>query len=245
MQFPTAKISRAGGRESNQDVAGFVILETQKAACWVLADGLGGHIGGETASKTAVNAILEAFRRDPQCSPQAIDGYLRAAQKEILRLQDQNPRLSRMRTTIVILVTDFQYVIWGHLGDSRLYRFVGGKVDFQTKDHSVPQALVASGDITPDRIRGHEDRNRLLRSLGQPGSFRPHIHEGKIPLTHGDVFLLCSDGFWEWVNEPEMEIDLSTAAGPGQWLEKMERRILERARGEFDNYTAIAVFSNE
>ena len=245
MNFQTAEISRAGGRESNQDNTGYIILETPQAACWVLADGLGGHMGGETASQTAVNVILNTFERHPQCSVEALNRYLLEAHIEILRLQDQNPRLSRMRTTVVVMVTDFKHILWGHMGDSRLYRLVNGRIQFQTRDHSVPQALVVSGEITAEQIRGHEDRNRLLRSLGQLGNFRPYIHEVKQELHHKDAFLLCSDGFWDLVHESEMETEYSESSEPGQWLTKMEGRLLERAREEFDNYSAIAVFSHD
>jgi serine/threonine protein phosphatase PrpC len=242
MEFETGRIDNVGGRTSNQDYAGFVILEQEKAACWVVADGLGGHLGGETASKTAVEVILAAFKQNPGCSTEAVTQYLLAAQNELLRIQGQNPRLSQMRTTVVILVTDFERAIWGHIGDSRLYRLEDGKIRFQTRDHSVPQSMAAAGDIATDQVRHHEDRNRLLRSMGQPESFRPEIFEKKESLYDGDVFLLCTDGFWEYVEEPEMEIDFAKAKNSTEWLYKMEGRILKRAEGEFDNYTAIAVY---
>lgn len=245
MDIRTAKICNVGGRENNQDFVDFVILEKEKMACWVVADGLGGHMGGETASKTAVEAILGAFKRDPACSSEAITRYLETAQQELLRLQQENPRLSRMRTTLVIMVTDSQHFLWGHIGDSRFYHLEDGTIGFQTKDHSVPQSMVAAGDITPDQVRHHEDRNRLLRSMGQPESFKPQVQQEKKRLYDGDVFLLCTDGFWEYVEETEMEMDFAKAEGPKEWLKKMERRLLQRAEGEFDNYTAIAVYFSE
>lgn len=240
MTFQTGKICRIGARRSNQDYTGYEILD--KAACWVVADGLGGHIGGETASKTAVEVILKAFKAKPECSVEAIRHYLRTAQERILRLQQGNPNLSAMRTTVVVLVSDYKHVLWGHIGDSRLYYLKDGKIRFQTKDHSVTQSMAAAGEITTDQIRHHEDRNRLLRSIGQPGNFRPDIYRQKIQLSDGDVFLICSDGFWESVEETEMELDFAKAKVPGEWLQKMENRVLRKAEGDFDNYTALAVY---
>ncbi len=240
MGFETGKICNTGGRKSNQDYAGF--LELDQAACWVVADGLGGHIGGEVASETAVKKILHAFEERPECNAEALERYLKIAQHELLRLQEENPRLSRMRTTIVVVLSDSDRFLWGHVGDARFYHLRSGRIIFQTKDHSVPQAMVNAGDISFDRIRRHEDRNRLIRSMGQPESFRPEIHKEMEPLVDGDVFLLCTDGFWEYVLEEEMEVDFAKVRTPHEWLRKMESRVLNRAEGEFDNYTAMAVY---
>jgi|GEM_PF-164101 len=242
MEFETDKINNPGGRTSNQDYADFIVLERERVACWVVADGLGGHMGGETASKTAVEVILNSFKQNPECTAEAVKRYMQTAQNELVRIQGQNPRLSQMRTTLVMLVTDFEHMVWGHIGDSRLYQLEDGIIRFQTKDHSVPQSMVAAGDIKADQIRHHEDRNRLLRSMGQPESFRPEILEFRKKLYDGDAFLLCTDGFWEYVEEPEMELDFAKAKEPKEWLQKMESRILNKAEGEFDNYTAVAVY---
>jgi len=240
MKFLTATISNAGGRNINQDDLQFVLLNT--AACWVVADGLGGHRGGESASRIAVKKILTSFKSRPILSPEAIKQHLNSANNSILKLQEENPDLFSMRTTVTLLISDYNAVLWAHIGDSRLYHFRSGRIIFQTKDHSVPQALAAAGDIRPDEIRFHEDRNRLLHSLGQKGELRPTILQQKQPLQRGDAFLLCTDGFWEYVTETEMEVDFAMANHPNDWLKRMEKRILERARAEFDNYSATAVF---
>jgi serine/threonine protein phosphatase PrpC len=207
-----------------------------------VADGLGGHRGGETAAKTAVTIIIEAFRQNPECTVQAVNRYLEAAQTEILRLQKEHSRLSRMRTTIVMMVSDGKYILWGHVGDSRLYRLQNGIINFQTKDHSLPQAMVFEGEITPDQLRFHPERNSLLRTVGQADGFRPQVYQAKQLLTDGDAFLLCTDGFWEYVDEKEIEATFGKARSPGKWLRKMERRLKWKARGEYDNYTGMAVW---
>lgn len=242
MAFKTSRICKIGGKEDNQDYTDYVILKKKSAACWVVADGLGGHRGGETAAKTAVQVILKSFQKNPECSVGAISQYLKAAQAEIVRLQQENPRLSRMRTTVVMMVSDFKHVLWAHVGDSRLYRLQNGAIDFQTKDHSLPQAMASEGEITPEQIRTHRERNVLLRTMGQKEIFRPYVFQEKQLLTEGNVFLLCTDGFWQNVLETEMEMDYVKTKTPGKWLRKMEKRLLGKVKGEFDNYTAMAVY---
>lgn len=242
MPFRTSVICKIGGKEDNQDHADYVILKKKHAACWVVADGLGGHRGGDTAAKAAVEVILKSFRENPECSVEAINQYLNAAQAEIVRLQKENPRLSRMRTTVVMMVSDFKHVLWAHVGDSRLYRLQNGMINFQTKDHSLPQAMASEGEITTDRIRTHKDRNVLLRTMGQSELFRPQVYQEKQLLTEGNAFLLCTDGFWEHVLEADMEMDFAKTKTPYKWLRKMEKRLLGKEKRDFDNYTAMAVY---
>ena len=240
MKFTSASVCEAGGRGVNQDFHGSLYFDA--GACWVLADGLGGHRGGEIASQTAVEKILESYRERQYFSPESIRQYLNAAQESILNIQEENPEFCSIQSTVVLLLTDCHSALWGHVGDSRLYFFRAGSIISQTKDHSVSQAMVAAGEILPKDIRNHEDRSRLLRSLGKKGEVQATIIEQKQAVQPGDAFLLCSDGFWEYVTETEMEVDYASVNCPEDWLRRMEQKILKRARGEFDNYCAIAVF---
>ena len=233
-------LSKAGGRSRNEDFANYLMLGDY--ACWALADGLGGHHGGEVASSVAVEAMLAQFRKEPACSADTLRACLEAANVELRDRQERETALAAMRTTAVLLVTDSRQALWAHLGDSRLYAFRAGRVEFQTKDHSVPQAMCDAGEITPDQVRSHEDRNRLLRALGSDREIRPAVASQPRKVDPGDAFLLCSDGFWGYVTETEMEADLAKAQGPGQWLELMEARLLQHPGEDKDNYSAIAVF---
>lgn len=240
MPFMTESVSRIGGRELNEDSYGFV--EINHTACWVVADGLGGHRGGENASRIAVDAALASFRAAPEFSTAAVQRHLDAAQQAILQAQKSEPSLSTMRTTIVMLLTDSLRALWAHVGDSRLYCLEDGHIVFCTKDHSVVQAMVSAGELPASRIRHHEDRNRLLRTLGNgENDFRPTILSEARALRSGTEFLLCTDGFWENVTEAEIEVDFAKAEGNRDWLALMEGRLLERATDDSDNYTAIAV----
>lgn len=242
MRFVTAPpLSHAGGRATNQDCAGWT--DEPGASCWVLADGLGGHASGEVASAAAVEGVLDAFRDTPDASPEVLERCVGRAQASVRHRQAGAPDLESMRTTLTVLIaTAAGSARWAHVGDSRLYAFRDGLVAARTVDHSVPQALVAAGKITPDEVRGHPDRNRLLRALGGSDAPTPTLSE-PYTVEGGDAFLLCSDGFWELVTEDEMQADLAAASGPDDWLAAMERRLTSRADGRHDNYSALATWA--
>lgn len=241
MIFQTAVISQKGGRSINEDSADFKQCEGYR--CWVVADGLGGHSAGELASSLAVESIISEFRLSPGMSDKAIYQYLQKAQATLQRYQRKNPKLADMRTTVVLMTSDDNTVRWGHVGDSRFYIFNSNKATFQTKDHSVPQALVNSGQCVENDIRFHEDRNKLIRVLGMDWEEpKFDISSEGYKLQPGDAFLLCTDGFWEYVTEEEMEESLVKSKSPKKWLNRMSKRILKKAVNDNDNYTAIAVF---
>jgi serine/threonine protein phosphatase PrpC len=243
MKFATASATSKHGRPNNQDYAGYILLDG--LACWVVADGLGGHNGGEVASRLAVEQIIASCEAHPQFSREALMGHLQAAQKAILDQQAAQSELASMRTTVVLMTANHQAALCAHLGDSRLYHFRQGKIIFQTRDHSVPQALVNAGELAREGIRFHEDRNRLLRALGEDSELRPAISEPRNILP-GDAFLLCTDGFWEYVLEEEMQSALAGAVTSKDWLKLMEERLRQEAglrqHKQPDNYTAIGIF---
>ena len=102
---------------------------------------------------------------------------------------------------------------------------------------------VDAKQIEASKIRQHEDRNRLLRSIGGREEVRATIEEIPHEVRPGDAFLMCTDGFWEYVTETAMEVDLAKSATPSGWLRFMELRIREAAPADQDNYSAIAIFA--
>lgn len=239
MMIDTAALSMTGGRKGNQDAYGFE--RNDGGGCWAVADGLGGHAGGATASRMAVDLVLALFHETPEVSVEFISDCFRKVQAAIQQRAVDDFALSGMRTTLVMLACNQENAIWGHVGDSRLYWFRQGHILQQTRDHSVPQMLVDAGKIAPQDIRGHEDQNRLTRAMGQDGEIRPTILPAIFPIQEDDAVLLCSDGVWTYVLEQEMEADLAEVNLAADWLKRLEKRILERAEGPYDNYTAVAV----
>lgn len=238
--FLTAKLSERGARPVNEDAAEFYVDGGR--GCWVVADGLGGHGGGEIASALAVTAFLASFQSNPECTPEAMRSHLFAANQAIVERQLSAPDLSLMRSTIVAMVACESSSVSGHAGDSRLYHFREGKLVSHTRDHSVPQALADAGEIEVSAIRAHEDRNSLLRSLGSSEKeLKPEI-SAVFHTRPGDAFLLCTDGLWEPVVEQQMETDLRASRSPEEWLERMHLRIRQVADPEQDNYSGVAVW---
>jgi len=97
------------------------------------------------------------------------------------------------------------------------------------------------GHITPAEIRTHKDQNKLTRVVGSEYYGQPDVETLSEPLSPGDAMILCTDGFWEYVLEDEMEEDLLSSDTPDDALAKMEARLLSRADNYNDNYTAIVV----
>lgn len=229
-----------GTRDHNEDDCG--ISSYGDAHCLVVADGLGGHGGGDVASKCAVDAVWTLFMERGFSDHFFADAFS-GAQNAILEQQALTQRFSTMKTTLVVLVVDNGWIHWAHIGDSRLYIFRGKRLLRRTLDHSVPQMLAQAGEIREADIRHHPDRNRLMRVMGVRND-APRFEVGKpIRLTGAYQFLLCTDGYWELIEEDDMLRTLKESATPQQWLSQMNRIILENGRGqEMDNYTAIAAF---
>ena len=227
-----------GGRARNEDTVRYA-SRGKDGLCLVLADGLGGHGGGELASAAAAESICQGW--NGTADAETLKALVREANHRVLAIQ--TPQCA-MKTTVTALTLAGKQAVWAHAGDSRLYYFQNGALTFQTRDHSAAQLGVLLGDITEDQIRFHEDRSRVLRALGQDDELA--VETGGRELDPGrHAFLLCSDGFWEYVLEPEMGEDLAKAAGPEDWLERMRWRLKKRIPADNDNNTAAAVWVSE
>ena len=233
-----ASYSDKGGRDYNEDSV--AVFEGEDRVCVIVADGLGGHGGGKTASETASGLMARAFANSPDpVDEQWLNEIFDSANQAVLYHQTAR---CRMKTTCVALFIRDGGAWWAHAGDSRLYHFVDGALEFCTMDHSVSQMAVLSGEITRAQIRFHEDRTKVLRALGADEDIKADIDYAPVFDGRFHAFLLCSDGFWEYVLEGEMEIDLSKAQTPGEWIGYMTERLEKKVSGKNDNYTAAAVF---
>lgn len=235
-------ISKAGGRKYNQDYCAYA--EAEGCYCFALADGLGGHHGGATAAKIIVNGTLDAFKAKPEMSVKTLKDYMENARSAFIAERAKDKTLAGMKATLVVVVTNQREMLWSYIGDSRFYLFRSDEIVVQTKDHSVPRHLADSGEIAVEQIRFHEDRNRLTRAFDGCSIERMVFAEESFHLSLNDVFLLCSDGFWEYVLEDEMLSDLKASDTPAAWLKLMESRLINSADDNHDNYSAMAIFNN-
>lgn len=243
MLIDFAVLSDRGERPVNEDCVGTASLENKHI--FVLADGLGGHSNGEIASRLVTEKIIE-FLTDENAEKETFleDAFLHA-QKKLLEEQKKHGASYEMKTTAVVLFIDGGQVSFGHIGDSRLYLIRKGKIVSRTLDHSVPQMLAISGEIREKDIRHHEDRNRLLRAMGNdwnPERPEYRIDEKNLSIDKNNCFLLCSDGFWEWITEKQMQRVLKKNLSAENQLRKMTDIVLKNGKGKkMDNYSAILV----
>jgi len=237
MMMKTAWVTDKGGREINDDTVR--ILHEQNRAWAYVGDGLGGYAGGKQASEAAADALLKICRKESLLSDENLTQAAELANQAVFKLQKDCS--GNMKTTLVFLVVENGQARWVHVGDSRLYHFRAGSLISQTRDHSVSQMAVMMGEITPEEIRFHEDRNRVLRALGGDNA-RPEL-SAPVSVREGeDVFLLCTDGFWEYVFEEEMENTLVQSDDPQQWLNAMLQIHASRVPAGNDNFTAAVIF---
>ena len=231
----TASYSDIGGRPCNEDTVAIRTLGPDKALV-VVADGLGGHGHGGQASQAAARVISGGWKG--MSTPGTLTALVQDAHREILSMQTP---ACKMKSTVAVLAAEGTRIDWAYAGDTRLYHFQNGALIFQTQDHSASQIAVALGQITREQIRFHADRSRIFRALGIDGGLTVDTGEKMLPPGK-HAFLLCSDGFWEYVYEAEMEKTLAAAATPQAWLDAMRGILAGRVPAGNDNNTAAALW---
>lgn len=238
MKITWAVSTYAGDREPNEDYVAAGCSEDRY--CFTVADGLGGHGRGEVASRLVCETVQQYFREH---TAGRIEEMFEEAQAKLLQRQREENAADAMKTTLNILMIDGDGIRGGHVGDTRSYYFRKNRLVSRTKDHSVPQMLVTMGEIREAEIRHHADRNRLLRVLGIEWSKPMYVLADKVRPGRGQAFLVCTDGFWEYIEEKDMESCLKKAVDVQEWLDAMNEIVRAGGKGrEMDNYTALAVW---
>ncbi len=233
-------LSDKGCREINEDRIGS--YEKDGEYCFVVADGLGGHEKGEVASRMAVEESIGLFKKTGFDEFYIRDAF-EVSQEKIIQKQWHDCKPDDYKTTLVLLCIKKDIINWGHIGDSRLYMFKDKKLILHTHDHSVPQKLVDIGEIEEKDIRNHPDRSRILCSMGIEWE-RP-MYEIAEPIEYkkGLAFLMCTDGFWELIDEEDMLKCLRKANSVHEWMNGMEKIVRKNGEGKnMDNFSAIGVF---
>jgi PPM family protein phosphatase len=242
MQLQVSVVSRTGARERNEDAVGY--QGEAGPFCAVLSDGAGGHGGGDIASRTAVQAVLTAFTEYPESSTARILELIDHANQRVIEEQILQPNYATMRATLVVLTYDPQHrqISWGHIGDSRLYYFRGGRVLLRTRDHSLFQTMVDAGYAKlPEHGRAPES-SVLIASLGSNDGFTPDVPDGALSAQPGDAVLMCSDGFWEHFSDDLLERLLVSSNSPQDWLERMDGIVSSANHSGQDNFSALVVW---
>ena len=234
-------------REQNEDA----FLVDPETGLFVVADGMGGHAGGGTASSIAVETIQKSVRAareaapatfastsppDPTHFPAVLRLAVEAASREIYRAALEDPSLAGMGTTVTTALLVGRSAFMAHVGDSRLYLLRGGRIFQLSEDHSLVNEQLKAGAITEAEARSSRFRNIITRSVG--------FEEGVLvdvvgfDVEKGDVLVLCCDGLSNLVADSE----ILGIAGNGQLSEAPERLVaLANERGGDDNITVIVV----
>lgn len=221
-------------REGNED-SGFV-----SPSVIAVADGMGGYVGGEIASKTVINNLAELTKvlDKPELDNESREDLLGASINEmdaaIAEIGAQRPELIGMGTTLTSLALFDDYVLLLHVGDSRAYRIRGSKIEQLSHDHTVVQELVDQGRLNLDEISDHPQRSFLTQALMGKQNLTPILIG--YPVEKGDKFLICSDGLTTVVDEGLIVKALQ------QELETAVNSLVELTykNGAPDNVTVIA-----
>lgn len=203
--------------------------ESEGPAVLIVADGMGGHVAGEVASRLAVNAAASS---DLEAVDRVAAGN-RAIREEVAR----EPSLEGMGTTMTLLSLDPDGTArFGHIGDSRAYLYRDGDLTQLTEDHTVAGELASLGEIEPEEVESHPQRHMLTRTLGLTRFV--DVDEVEIPLEVGDRILLCSDGLTEMVADARIgEILTEGTPDDAAWA------LIETANsaGGVDNISVVIV----
>lgn len=206
---------------------------------FVLADGMGGEAAGEVASRIFVDTALEVFSGKESLSEQKVlervQEAFRISNERILNHVRQNPHHHGMGCTAELIAFYNQQFVLGHVGDSRTYLFRQKQLRQLTRDHSLVQNQIDQGLIAPEKARNHSLKNVILRAVGIEEALAVDLIRGK--SLPGDLFLLCSDGLTDLVDEALIQKVFSL---PLTLSQKGERLIEEaKFRGGHDNITVI------
>lgn len=241
------------GRKRNHNEDSFLIDE--ELQLFVVADGMGGHAGGGTASRIAVETIDKELRRVKDATdnpfkadtnlqdsplPEFLRGAVEKACMEIFKAAQEDPRLNGMGTTVISLCVKNNHALFAHVGDSRAYLVRGDLIQQISEDHSLVNEQIKAGMITPEEARHSRYKNIITRSVG----FEEEVQVDVMGLVTepGDFFILCSDGLANLVEDKEIREVVSAHD-----LKDAPKKLIELAneRGGDDNITVIVVKSVE
>ncbi len=223
-------------RKANQDAYDRFDDPDRGEILLVVADGMGGHRGGEVASRMAIGT-LGKLCKEGEGEPEARLRYaIERANFEIHKLASKDHTLRGMGTTIVaLLLCEAGPSFVAHVGDSRLYRFRSGELKALTEDHSVVTLLLRNGSITPEEAWNHPKRNQIMRSVGVHEDIEIDI--APLEIQAGDAYLLCSDG----LNSMLPDTELATLARRSTDPHSLVAWMIDAANqaGGMDNITAM------
>jgi serine/threonine protein phosphatase PrpC len=197
-------------RENNEDSHTYWEPESEeefgrKGCVAVIADGMGGYEGGQEASRLAVETVLEVYRGASPSDPKAtlVEAF-GVAHKRIQEYAENHPTFQGMGTTCTAVAVVEQQLYFAHVGDSRLYLVRAGEISRLTRDHTYVGRLVESGIVRAEDAETHPQRHILTAALGSGSEVAVDFSQQALAVEQGDTFVLCTDGLWGLVTDPEI-----------------------------------------
>jgi len=231
----SAAVSHVGRIRSNNQDSGYA-----GSHLFLVADGMGGHAGGDVASAVTAKRVAEidATFSSPQDAEFALQSALIAANQLLAETVYEHPELTGMGTTVSALVQVRDRMAIAHIGDSRIYLLRDGELSQVTSDHTFVQRLVDSGRITPEEAAVHPRRSVLMRVLGDVDA-APEIDTLVVPNRPGDRWLICSDGLSSYVDEERIAAVLGDGGTTRETADRLIRESLDA--GAPDNVTVVLI----
>ena len=235
----SAAVSHVGKIRANNQDSGYA-----GEHLFVVADGMGGHAGGDVASAIAVKRIVETDRQFASGTDAefALHTALTAANAQLAETVFDHSELTGMGTTVSGMVLVGGQAVIAHIGDSRIYLLREGELSQITADHTFVQRLVDSGRITEEEAAVHPRRSVLMRVLGDVDA-TPEIDTSLLTTQPGDRWLLCSDGLSSYVSHDKILNALATIVDPDDAAERLVKEALDQ--GAPDNVTVVLVDIDE
>jgi protein phosphatase len=234
-----AEYTHIGGRKRNEDNYAYTCMDN--ITVLVVADGMGGHKGGEYASRFFCEDLIslseEYSDKLAGNTRDTLSKLIQAATVSMIdRTREIDPELEPHTTCVVAVITaDKVYVT--NLGDSRCYYLGNAGIVWRTRDHSMSQLLLDQGDISEDELARHPDQNKLYKYIGSKRQYVAAIKTFD-SFDKGDTLLLCTDGLWTQCSADEL-YSLYQCENPDQSLTKICDLAVERGGDSGDNVTAL------
>ena len=225
-------------RKVNEDHCDY--CKTCNGELFVVCDGMGGHVGGATASHIGVRSIIEYISQHPSDDkPALINEALLFANMQIMGAAAQEPSLKGMGTTACVVLINGEDIWLGHVGDSRIYLYSENEHYLYriSKDHSLVQSLVDNGDLDDREAEHHPQKNIILRALGTREDLMTDVETTPVKAQAGDIFLICSDGLSGMIDDNEVEAILASNQSLEDKVQTLISAANEPGKG-LDNITA-------
>lgn len=234
-------IDQGKKRRNNQDFAATFENKVGRTMA-IIADGMGGHLAGDVASRMTVTELGESFTQSDVNKVEDISKWfiqnLQEVNEHVVAKGESDPAYTGMGTTVVAVVLLDEEFVLAHIGDSRAYVYNNDELRQITVDHSLVQELVNQGEITPEMARVHPQKNVVTRSVGMPGVLDVDVMSLRIEAN--EILMLCSDGLTNMVQDDEIKAILAT--NELKLAEKVKKLVdLANSYGGLDNITVVLI----